>query len=139
MSEKIKKTDEEWKKELSSEEFKVLRKKATERPFTGKLLENHEKGRYVCAGCGAELFSSDTKFDSGSGWPSFFAPVDKDKIEEKTDRSLLSTRTEILCERCGGHLGHVFNDGPEPTGMRYCVNSAALHFEEEKPEETKKK
>jgi peptide-methionine (R)-S-oxide reductase len=139
MSEKVKKTDEEWKKELSSEEYTVLRQKATDRPFTGKLLENHEKGKYVCAGCGAELFSSDAKFDSGSGWPSFFAPVDKDKIEEKTDRSLLSKRTEILCEKCGGHLGHVFDDGPEPTGMRYCVNSASLHFEEEKPKETKKK
>jgi peptide-methionine (R)-S-oxide reductase len=127
---KIKKTDDEWIKTLTPEEYKVLRQKGTEMPFTGKLLDNKKEGVYVCAGCGAELFSSDTKFNSGSGWPSFNKPISRDRIDEKADRSMFMSRTEILCERCGGHLGHVFTDGPEPTGLRYCVNSAALHFEE---------
>ena len=139
MSEKVKKTEEEWKKTLSPEEYRILRRKGTEMPFTGKLLENHKKGMYVCAGCGAELFSSETKFESGSGWPSFYAPLDKARIDEKTDKSLMSTRTEILCSKCGGHLGHVFEDGPAPTGMRYCVNSTALHFEEDQDSTKKEK
>ena len=130
MPDKIKKTDEEWKKTLAPEEYKVLRQKGTEMAFTGKLLDNKKEGVYICAGCGTEIFLSDAKFDSGSGWPSFYKPVSKDRLEEKTDRSLFMSRTEILCERCGGHLGHVFNDGPEPTGLRYCVNSAALRFKE---------
>jgi peptide-methionine (R)-S-oxide reductase len=130
MKEKIKKSDEEWKKELSNEEFQILRKKGTEVPFTGKYVDNKKKGRYFCAGCGTELFSSDTKFDSGSGWPSFYAPLEEDNIEEKPDFSLGMKRIEILCNKCGGHLGHVFDDGPKPTGQRYCVNSTSLKFEE---------
>jgi len=130
MPDKVKKTDEEWTKILTPEEYKVLRQKGTEMAFTGRLLDNKKEGVYVCAGCGAELFSSDTKFDSGSGWPSFYGPISRDRVDEKTDRSLFMSRTEILCDKCGGHLGHVFTDGPEPTGLRYCVNSTALHFKE---------
>src|SRR6266498_5382652 len=124
----MKKSEEEWKKQLDTETYQVLRKKATERPFTGKYLHNKEKGMYVCAGCGAPLFSSDTKFDSGTGWPSFWSPAEKENIEEKSDRSLLMKRVEILCKQCGGHLGHVFEDGPQPTGLRYCVNSLSLNL-----------
>jgi len=124
----MKMSDEEWKKQLDTETYQVLRKKTTERPFTGKYLHNKEKGTYVCAGCGAPLFSSDTKFDSGTGWPSFWSPYEKENVEEKSDRSLLMNRVEILCKQCGGHLGHVFEDGPEPTGLRYCVNSLSLDF-----------
>ncbi len=124
----MKKSEEEWKKQLDTETYQVLRKKATERPFTGKYLHSKEKGMYVCAGCGAPLFSSDTKFDSGTGWPSFWSPAEKENIEEKSDRSLLMKRVEILCKQCGGHLGHVFEDGPQPTGLRYCVNSLSLNF-----------
>lgn len=124
----MKKSEEEWKKQLDPQTYEVLRKKATERPFTGKYLNNKEKGVYVCAGCGAPLFSSDTKFESGTGWPSFWEPVGKENIEEKSDRSLFMNRTEILCRECGGHLGHVFEDGPQPTGLRYCVNSLSLNF-----------
>lgn len=123
----MKKTEEEWKKQLDPQTYQVLRKKATERPFTGKYLNNKEKGMYVCAGCGTPLFSSETKFESGTGWPSFWA-AQKENVDEKSDRSLFMTRTEILCRECGGHLGHVFEDGPQPTGLRYCVNSLSLDF-----------
>jgi len=128
---KVTKSEKEWKKILSPEEFHVLREKGTESAFTGKYLKNKKKGTYVCAGCGNELFSSDTKFDSGTGWPSFWAPASKDNIEEKPDNRFGMRRTEVLCKKCGGHLGHVFNDGPEPTGQRFCVNSISLNFKEQ--------
>lgn len=130
MSNDVKKTDEEWQESLTPEEYKILRKRGTEPPFTGKLLHNKKKGVYSCAGCGNELFKSATKFDSGTGWPSFFEPISEDSIEVRIDTSHGIKRTEILCSRCGGHLGHVFGDGPKPTGLRYCMNSVALHFEE---------
>ena len=130
MGHEIEKSDEEWKEILTPEEYKILRKKGTEPPFTGKLLHNGKKGVYSCAGCGNELFKSSSKFDSGTGWPSFFEPISEDSIEVKIDSSHGMKRTEILCRTCGGHLGHVFGDGPEPTGLRYCMNSAALHFKE---------
>ncbi|MFH1470343.1 MAG: peptide-methionine (R)-S-oxide reductase MsrB [Candidatus Micrarchaeota archaeon] len=129
---KTKKTDEEWAKELTPEQFKILRKKSTELPFTGKYHHNKESGKYLCAACGNELFSSQKKFDSGSGWPSFWEPASKESVEEKEDKSLFMKRVEIVCSKCGGHLGHVFEDGPKPTGLRYCINSAALKFVEEK-------
>jgi peptide-methionine (R)-S-oxide reductase len=122
------KTDEEWKRQLDPQQYRVLRKKGTEPAFTGKYLHNKDKGIYVCAACGAELFSSDTKYDSGSGWPSFWTALAKDNIVEVPDRALGMERIEILCKNCGGHLGHVFDDGPQPTGMRYCVNSLSLDF-----------
>ena len=130
------KNDEEWKKKLSKEQYHVLREKGTERAFTGALLNNHDKGMYVCAGCGKELFESDTKYESGSGWPSFYKPADQQSIGERPDNSLFMKRTEIYCKNCGGHLGHVFEDGPQPTGLRYCVNSLSLGFkkEDKKPE-----
>lgn len=122
------KTDDEWKKELDPQQYKVLRKKHTEPAFTGKLLHNKETGVYTCAGCGTELFSSESKYDSGSGWPSFWTALAKDKISEIPDRTLGMERIEIVCRNCGGHLGHLFDDGPRPTGMRYCVNSLSLGF-----------
>ena len=125
------KSDEEWKEELTPEEYRVLRQKGTERPFTGDLLKNKEEGVYVCAACGQPLFDSETKFDSGTGWPSFYQPVDGDNVAEESDRSYGMVRTEVLCGRCGGHLGHVFPDGPKPTGLRYCINSVSLDFEPE--------
>ena len=125
---KITMTDEEWREHLTDEEYRVLRKKGTEPPFTGQYYRNRETGNYLCAGCGNELFSSEAKYDSGSGWPSFIQPVSPHSIETHEDRSLLMRRTEVTCERCGGHLGHVFDDGPTPTGLRYCINSGALRF-----------
>jgi len=123
-------SDEAWRLRLDPMSYRVLREKGTERAFTGEHLHNDRDGSYVCAGCGNRLFPSGTKFDSGSGWPSFWAPIDKDGVVERPDHGLIMRRIEVLCARCGGHLGHVFKDGPEPTGMRYCINSAALRFEE---------
>ena len=121
-------TEDEWKQRLTPEQYKILREKGTERPYTGKLLENKEKGIYVCAACGNELFNSDMKFDSHCGWPSFDKEIAGGKIKTQTDTSFGMVRTEIMCARCGGHLGHLFDDGPTETGMRYCVNSVSLEF-----------
>lgn len=129
---KVEKTDAEWRKELGEEAFHVLREQGTERAFTGKYWDNHKKGMYKCAGCGLELFSSDTKFDSGTGWPSFYQPLTPENVVTETDRSYGMVRTEAKCARCGGHLGHVFEDGPKPTGLRYCMNSVSLEFVEKK-------
>jgi len=129
MTGKIVKTDEEWQKELSPEQFRVLRKAGTERAFTGEYWDHHEKGTYYCAACRLPLFSSETKFDSGTGWPSFYAPIEKTSVEEERDSSAGMIRTEVKCKRCGSHLGHVFEDGPKPTGLRYCMNSVSLKFE----------
>jgi len=130
--EKIKKNDEDWKKELTEEQYYVCRQKGTERAFTGKYWDHHDKGMYRCACCGNELFDSDTKFDSGTGWPSFWAPVSEENVETEQDNSLLMRRTESMCSKCGAHLGHVFDDGQKPTHLRYCINPASLKFDKEK-------
>ena len=128
----MKKSEDEWKKELDSEAYKVLREKATEMPFRNKYFNNKKEGTYVCAGCGKPLFSSIAKFDSGTGWPSFYEPMEEDSISEEIDKSHGTERMEVLCANCNGHLGHVFEDGPKPTGQRFCINSAALDFKEKK-------
>jgi peptide-methionine (R)-S-oxide reductase len=133
MPEKIQQTEAEWRSQLTPEQYRILREKATERAFTGALTENHETGNYHCAGCGALLFLSRAKFDSGCGWPSFMLPAESKAVVESEDRSLGMRRVEVTCARCGGHLGHVFPDGPAPTGLRYCINSASLTFAREKP------
>jgi peptide-methionine (R)-S-oxide reductase len=130
VTEPVTKTDEEWRAELSPEQYRVLRQKGTEAPFTGKYNFNKATGIYTCGACGAELFSSDAKFDSGTGWPSFTEPANTVNVELRPDNSLFMRRTEVLCGRCGSHLGHVFDDGPGPTGKRYCINSCALDFDE---------
>lgn len=128
MDNKVVKTDEEWKKELTPEEYRILREKGTERAFTGKYWDHHEIGTYICAACGTELFESNTKFDSGCGWPSYFEPIDSSRIIYNDDSSFGMKRTEVICAKCDGHLGHVFDDGPPPIGLRYCINSGSMKF-----------
>ncbi len=129
MSDKIEKTDAEWKKELTPEQYHVLREKGTERAFSGEYAETHDEGVFKCVGCGNPLFRAEAKFDSGTGWPSFFEPITKDAVATETDRKFFMKRTEVLCAKCDGHLGHVFEDGPDPTGLRYCMNSVSMKLE----------
>jgi len=134
LEDKVVKTDEEWKALLTDQQFYILRQKGTEPAFSGPLNDEKDAGIFICAGCGNELFSSETKFESGTGWPSYYEPIAKGKVTLAEDNSFFMKRTEVLCARCGGHLGHVFNDGPQPTGLRYCINSASMAFTKEKKE-----
>jgi peptide-methionine (R)-S-oxide reductase len=136
---KVTKTEEEWKRTLTPTQYHVLREKGTERAFTGKYWDNHQAGTYLCAGCGKPLFASQNKFESGTGWPSFWQPLTKEAIEEHEDSAYGMVRTEVVCKNCGGHLGHVFDDGPKPTGLRYCINSVSLQFKKASPPPPKAK
>jgi peptide-methionine (R)-S-oxide reductase len=132
MAEKVKKSESDWRADLTPEQYHVLREKGTERAFTGVYWNTKEPGKYLCAGCGTELFSSEAKYDSGTGWPSFWAPVSESNVATEEDRTLGMRRVEVHCAKCGGHLGHLFEDGPNPTGMRYCINSASLRYEKDR-------